>query len=256
MAETGDSHCFSALLLAKPADTPMLGRVLVSHGFQVVNARNASGALELSRHERFDLAVYDQEVAGALELAEERRAASLPRVAIGLLPPSDRPLPAARLHFLVRKPIDPELLAKTIQACFAPIAADRRSSFRHEACIETESCLLRHQGKVRDLPGVRIMNFSLTGLCVEAGEMLPQTAITELTFPLPRTNILVHLRGVIMWAHASGRAGVKLVQVDPANRRKLEDWVDRAFLQKRGSAGQRSGVAEAAGTSLQQNGTA
>lgn len=226
MPDHGDAAGLSALVLAKAHSSDMVSNVLRSHGFKVVNASNTPTASELCSHRRFDLGVYDGDIAGAFGLTEPGRAGALPRVAIGLLPAEAQHFPGTRLHFIVRKPIDPDLLHKTVKASFAPIACERRLSFRHGALIDVISCSLFYRGRSWQLSAARVLNLSLTGLCIQTPEMLPQEAVLETVFRLPLSHATVQLAGRVVWSHASGRSGVKFMNLDAHNQHKLEDWAD------------------------------
>jgi hypothetical protein len=228
MLRPADPPGFSALLLAHAAHAGMVKRILQSHGFNVLHLPNAPAASQLSKQRRFDLAVYDEEVRGALELADYGNT-SLHRVAIGLLSEGGIGSAGARLHFIMRKPLNTELLDKAVKAAFAPIAADRRASFRHEANIENALCRLHNLEGLHDLHGVTIVNLSLTGLCVQTREMLPQHSRIEFVLPFPHPYGRVHLCGRVVWSHSSGRSGVRFTHVDASNQRKLEDWADSMY---------------------------
>jgi len=217
----------SALVLAQPESALVSNAILRSNGFEVKEPRDACSARELCRHRRFDLAVYDESLDGAMDLAAGGYASSLPRVSIGLLMNPARVSP--RLHFVLPKPLSGEVFSRTVKAALAPIAADRRQRFRHEAHIDVTSCSLLHGGRVLLLSGVTVVNLSLTGLCLQASEMLPQSATVNLAFTLPFSQINVCLSGTVVWAHASGRAGIQLTHVHGDDQRRLEDWVDGVF---------------------------
>lgn len=218
----------SALLVANPSSVILVKRVLLSHGFEVLDMTDAAGACNLAKQRRFDLAVYDEDVRGALELADYNNT-SLHRVAIGLLSEGRGCSPRAHLHFVMRKPLDPGLIDKAVKAAFAPIAADRRSSFRHATDVLLISTLLHDGENSRSLPGARIVNLSLTGVCIEASEMLPQQARVELVFPLPGHSGTMHIAGRVVWSHTSGRSGVKFTAIRPSDQHTLEDWADTMF---------------------------
>lgn len=221
----------SALVLANRDHAILMTRVLESHGFKVTRSVSADSAEELCKRQRFDLAVYDHDVNGALELTGARHLSSRPRVAVGLYPLTRTSRASQdRLHFVVHKPFTADLFAKTIKAAYGPIAADRRVSFRHQVDVAA-SCSLLHRGEVRKVEGTRIVNLSCTGVCLQAPEMLPQAAEVELSFQLPSSQITVRLAGMVIWAHASGRAGIKFTQLDPEEQRKLEDWLDSLLPQ-------------------------
>jgi hypothetical protein len=217
----------SALVLSGNAEAVLVNRVLESHGFRVERAQNAKAAETLCRGERFDLAVYDHSVTGAIELAGPRCPTSRPRVTVGILPPAGASEGASkRLHFVVRKPFTSDLFARTVKAAYGPIAADRRVSFRHNVRIAVSSCRLDHHGSMRSISGAQIVNISQTGMCLQSEEMLPQNAGLALDFTVPHRQLALHVQGRVMWSHASGRAGVKFGQLKPADLRNLEDWLD------------------------------
>jgi len=221
------SQPLSALVLVESESARLATDVLRSHGFEIRQAGDASSAGELCRHRRFDLGVYDESVQGAMEMAGVERSSSLPRVSIGLLKNASRVFP--RLHFVLPKPLSTEVFSRTVKAALGPIAADRRQSFRHQAHIDVASCCLLHGGRARPLSAVTVVNLSLTGLCLQASEMLPQSAIVELAFALPSSQINVCLSGIVVWSQASGRAGIMLTSVHRDDQRRLEDWVDSLF---------------------------
>jgi hypothetical protein len=216
----------SALLVANPTSVIAVKRILLSYGFEVLDM-DAASAPKLAKQRRFDLAVYDEDVCGALDLAVNN--ASLHRVAIGLLSEGRGGVPRAHLHFVMRKPLDADLLGKTVKAAFAPIAADRRSSFRHDTDIPLISTLLHNGRSSRSLSGVRIVNLSLTGVCLEAGEMLPQQARVELVLQLPGDSGRIRIAGRVVWSHSSGRSGVQFTAIHSSDQHKLEDWADTIF---------------------------
>jgi hypothetical protein len=217
----------SALVVSGNAEAVLVNRVLESHGFRVERAANARAAETLCRGERFDMAVYDHSVSGAMELAGPRCPTSRPRVTVGILPAAGASESVSRrLHFVVRKPFTSDLFARTVKAAYGPIAADRRVSFRHQVGIAASSCTLDHLGQTRSVSRAQIVNISQTGMCLQTAEMLPQNARLQLDCPVPQQEIALQLKGTVMWAHASGRAGVKFSQLNPADQRNLEDWLD------------------------------
>jgi len=216
----------SALVLANRDHAILVTRVLESHGFKVTRSVSADSAEEMCKRQRFDLAVYDHDVNGALELTGARHLSSRPRVAVGLYPLTKTSQASqTRLHFVVHKPFTADLFAKTVKAAFGPIAAERRVSFRHQVDVAA-SCSFIHRGETRKLEEARIVNLSCTGLCLQGPEMLPQAAEIEVSFPLPSSQVTVRLAGTVIWAHASGRSGVKFTQLAPDEQHKLEDWLD------------------------------
>jgi c-di-GMP-binding flagellar brake protein YcgR len=79
---------------------------------------------------------------------------------------------------------------------------------------------------MRSISGAQIVNISQTGMCLQSEEMLPQNGGLALDFTVPHRQLVLQLRGIVMWSHASGRAGVKFSELKPADQRNLEDWLD------------------------------
>ena len=61
---------------------------------------------------------------------------------------------------------------------------------------------------------------------MQTGEMLPQEANIQLSFSIPGGETIVEATGTVIWAHASGRAGIKLVGLSPEAQPHFGDWVD------------------------------
>jgi CheY-like chemotaxis protein len=219
----------SALLLSNNADAIQISRVLESSGFTVARAMDAIVAHKLCKAQRFDLAVYDQDVSGAMELASLRSPSSRPRVTVGLLPSTAKHIAETRLNFIVYRPLNDDLFARIVRAAYRPIAADRRANLRHKVSIHTTSCNLLHQGEIRRLKAATIVNLSRTGMCVETSEILPQTARIQLSFLLPENGVPVRVTGTVIWTHASGQGGIQFGQLEFEEQRKLEDWLDSKF---------------------------
>jgi response regulator RpfG family c-di-GMP phosphodiesterase len=221
------SPSYTALVLSDHPDAVLMKAVLESHGFRVAKATDVASAEILCRSERFDLAVYDQHVAGALDLAGMKSPSSRPRVAVGLVQAMQfRDVVGKRLHLVLRRPFTEGELSKTVKAAYGPIAADRRLNFRHEVNLKADSCNLLHRGELRTLTEVVIVNFSLTGMCLQTREMLPQTGRVHMSFVIPGEDVALRVAGTVIWAHACGRCGIKFNQLDSGAQRKLEGWVD------------------------------
>jgi hypothetical protein len=202
-------------------------RMLESHGFAVSKTDNAVLARELCRRKRFDLAIYDHDNCNELELAGGSTLFGTPRVVLGLIGSNRITQPLGRrVHFVVQKPFTGDLFRKTLKAAYGAIASSRRLSSRHEVCIDATSCCLIHREERRALKTATIINISHSGMCVQTGEMLPQEANIRLSFSIPGGETIVQASGTVIWAHASGRAGIKFVGLSPEAQPHFGDWLD------------------------------
>ena len=202
-------------------------RMLESHGFAVSKTDDAVLARELCRRKRFDLAVYDQDSAHELNAAGSSTLFGTPHVVLGLVGSNRTGQPLGkRIHFVVQKPFTSDLFRKTLKAAYGAIASSRRLSSRHEVCIDLISSCLIHRGERRALKTATIMNISHGGMCVQTVEILPQGANLQLSFSIPGNETIVEATGTVIWAHASGRAGIKLVGLSPEAQPHFGDWLD------------------------------
>jgi hypothetical protein len=128
--------------------------------------------------------------------------------------------------FVVQKPFTSDLFRKTLKAACGAIASSRRLSSRHEVCINSVSFCLISGAERRTLKTATIMNISHGGMCVQTGEMLPQGANIQLSFSIPGDETIVEATGTVIWAHASGRAGIQLVGLSPEAQPYFGDWLD------------------------------
>ncbi|MGH9565876.1 MAG: PilZ domain-containing protein [Candidatus Angelobacter sp.] len=200
-------------------------RILESHGFQVFEPMRAAEARNMCAERRFDLAVYDEDSPGATGMARNEPR-SAPHVILRLVSPdSGAQSLSGRSHFLLQKPFTSDLFAKTIRACYGAIALGRRSSFRHEVSVAASACRIAHEGETRRLDRVTMINISATGMCVETADMLPQGAQISLSFRAKEVDATLYLQGTVVWAHASGRAGIKLVKTDSEKEGQFEAWL-------------------------------
>src|SRR5690348_8798960 len=216
----------SALLLCdSPIAATGITRVLQSFGFRVSTPATAREARAICHHSRFDLALYDEDSSEALELASNEPK-SAPRAVI-MLANSDnvRRVAPGRFHFIVQKPFTRDLLAKTVRATFGLIAQERRSSYRHQVSLAASNCRSTFGSENKDLGGVRIVNISRTGMCIEAGEMLAQESGIEVGFTAEAAHGVLQLKGVVVWSHASGRCGIQLSKLDSKMEYRLRAWL-------------------------------
>ena len=221
------SH-LSALVLSNDIHPSAISaRMLESHGFAVSKTDNAVLAQELCRGKRFDLAIYDQDSFAEPEPAGGSKLFATPHVVLGMIGTSRVSRPTGqRVHFVVQKPFTSDLFSKTLKAAYHAIASRRRLSSRHEVCIDSTSCCLIHRGERRSLKTATIMNISHGGMCVQTGEMLPQEAHVQLSFSIPGHDMIAQATGTVIWAHTSGRAGIKLVGLSPEAQPHFGKWLD------------------------------
>jgi CheY-like chemotaxis protein len=221
-------QALSALLLSN--DTAVLrvsNRILDDYHFSVKAVSSAPAAADLIGCSRFDLAVYDQDTPGAIELAS-RTAVGAPGVVFATIGDSKTAATTGkRIHVTLQKPLTADLFARSLKAAYGLMIKEKRAAFRHPVRIHPSVSNLILEGEKRGLENAVILNVSQTGLCLSVpGLLLPQDATLQIAFALPASNELIHVVAKVVWSHISGRAGVKFVLIPPKQERTFLSWLD------------------------------
>jgi len=236
----------SALLVCGDAGTlSVTQKVLEEYGMSVRVAPSAPAADLLMKRTRFDLAVFDSDVPGAMQLAAPD-ANHTPKMIFGLVRAfKTDAVVGKRVHFIVQKPFSADILGKSLRAAYGSMLRERRAAFRHPVHITASSCVLLLENGQRNVPNAKILDVSQTGLCLETQETLPQGVVLQISFALPNSKESLQFSGSVMWNQNSGKAGIKFVRVDSAEQIKLNSWLESigpgdAELVGRGTSGRQS----------------
>jgi CheY-like chemotaxis protein len=218
----------SALLLSNdPAAVRVTNRILDKFSFKVNTVTTAPAASELMGSHRFDLAVYDQSTAGAIELASQKSSLP-PGVVFAMLDDCRKAgLAGKRIHFTLSKPLNADVFARSIKAAYGLILKEKRAAFRHRVSLRPAYARLIHRGETRDITDPQIINLSQTGLCMTvSGALLPQDAMVQIGIPLPDQQSIVRTTGKVIWADFSGKAGVNFMHIPSEEEKKMSAWLD------------------------------
>ncbi|HWX55901.1 MAG TPA: PilZ domain-containing protein [Verrucomicrobiae bacterium] len=217
----------SALVLSNDAGVVGLtNRVFDDYGFDVNVVHTASAARDLIKRGSVDLAVYDNDVDGAMDLVANK-ANGNPRMVFAMVRREKRPdLQGRRIHFVVQKPFTADFFVKSLKAAYGVMLRERRNAFRQKLGVSASSAVVGQDSGQRSLSNVTIANISKTGLRLTAGELLPLGATLQLGFTLPEDGELTVVSGVIVWACDNGGAGIRFNHVAPADQKKLNLWID------------------------------
>ncbi|SRR5258707_2863448 len=219
---------FSALLLcADPVALGEVHKVLQEYDFRVTVAATALAADREMENTRFDLAVYDNDIPGAIQLTGRKVSAKVPKMVFAIMPSATAAeMQGKRIHFVVQKPIAADLFGRSLRAAFGIMLKERRAAFRHLVQIVPTSCFVMHSDRRQDLANTTVLDISQTGLCFQTSELLMSDAIVRVRFELPETQETVQLTGTVIWVRASGRTGLKFTNVAPEQQKLLNDWLD------------------------------
>lgn len=226
----------SALLVSNDnAAVRVTNGVLTDYSFNVQTAATPRSASELMKSSRFDLVIYDQQTPGAIDLASISNG-PIPGIAFAILDGSQSAdISEKRIHFSLQRPFTADLFARTVRAAYGMVIQEKRAAFRHEVQICASGADVLHAGQKRSLANPVIVNLSQTGLCLHVQGAVPQGATLQINFALPEIQESLHLVGIVVWTHASGRAGVRFTRIAVEERRKLHEWLDSRLPPNLGS---------------------
>ena len=216
---------FSALVVCiDPGPIGVIQRVLEEHAVSIRVAATVPAANHLMKPSKFDMAVLDNDVPGALELAAFRDG---PKMIIALVcVGKESEVRNKRVHFIVQKPFTPDLFARSIRAAYGPLLLERRVGYRHRVQIVPASCILMNDTGQRAVERSAILDLSQAGLCLQTSETLPQHAMIRIEFQLPNSSTLIHAAGYVTRTQVAGRAGVQFSSIPTADRAKLNAWLE------------------------------
>jgi len=219
---------FSALLLCtEPGPLSVVQKTLEEYSVSVRAVSSAAAAVQLIKTNKFDLGVYDADIAGALDLVGGRSPLANPKMIFALVQGNRlSEIPGKRVQFMVQKPFTADLFARTLRAAYGTMLRDRRIAFRHAVQIRPDSIdLVQEQGR-QALHNCTILDLSQTGMCIQTLEILPQGATLEIEFRLPELGEKMQIVGSVMWTRASGRTGVKFGHIAPSEHKMLITWLE------------------------------
>jgi response regulator RpfG family c-di-GMP phosphodiesterase len=225
----------SALLLSNDAAAVrMSNKILGDYSFQIKSATSAATACDLLQRNRFHLAILDEAIPGSIDLASQA-SATVPRIVFAIVGGPKSNIGGKRIHFTLQKPLTADLFSRSVRAAYGVMLREMRAAYRHKVCIHAETAAVMCAGREQKVERVLIHDLSQTGLCLSAeGALLPQGAAVQIGFRLPATQDVLNITGAVIWAHGSGRAGVKFIRVPREDRVKLQTWFD-AELRREGA---------------------
>jgi CheY-like chemotaxis protein len=218
---------YSALLVSNdPGTLSITQRVLEEYGFHVNRMTTAAAAEQALRSVRFDLAIYDNDVPGALQLAGGNSTVAA-RMAFALMRRQTvKEAKGKQVHFIIQKPFTTDLITRSLRAAFGTMLRQKRRTFRHSVQIVPSSCTAGYDGIPKKLGNPTILNISQSGLCMKVDDLLAQGVKVQIELDLPESFQKVCLRGIVIWSQASGRTGVKLTDVKVEHQKLLNEWLN------------------------------
>jgi hypothetical protein len=220
-------NAFSALLLLKDGySLSIVKKVFEEYGVELNAALNGPELAQRLRHNRFDLAVVDND----LLTAHWPLPVDLPTrwngIALVLRGKEQLALQDRRVNLVIPKPITADLLSRSIKAVYTTMARRRIANYRHPVMLRLLYVRLLDHGMPRPLDRAMVLNLSQTGLCLSASQNLHPGAVVSAKIPLPDSKESLDISGTVMWSDLSGRTGLQFHRLSEFERKKLEDHLN------------------------------
>ncbi len=195
---------------------------------QCSDPRAAAARLEA---ERYDAILIDcKALPAALEFiaAARHSAANTSAVIIGMVEGREqvRDVFGNGANFILYKPVSGERAASSLRAARGLMRREKRGKQRVRVHAQASIAY----GRTENAPAT-LLDLSEDGLAIQSECRLPQRCRVYFEFTLPGQPWVVRLAGEVMWQDASGRVGIRFVDVPQNSRRVLTDWI-RANLSR------------------------
>ncbi|HUK87582.1 MAG TPA: response regulator [Terriglobales bacterium] len=220
----------SLLVCRDSATLRTLRQVLEENNFGIRLFSESAAALKAVGETRFDAVVVDCGVEGAGEVLKQLRSSRPNRNTIAFAI-SDGATPVAGTvqagaHFVLRKPVSAEWMARNLRAALGPMLGERRRYFRHK--LEVPVVLIDGGKEIL----ANTSNLSEGGMAVHTRGHGNPPAVVNFKFELPGTGRSISGKGEVVWADAQGMAGIRFRTLAEGCQAVLEQWLNSRPPQK------------------------
>ena len=180
-------------------------------------------ALDRLVHERYEAVIVDCQVADATDMLRYIRLTGDNKNAVSLALVENLGAMQGALdngaNFVLCKPLAAEPVARTIRAMKGLIFRMGRRSVRVQ--VQTLAFVELNSHAEQAI----ILDLSEGGMAIQALAPVEASKVLQIRFDLPGTKKRLQLNGEIAWADASGRAGIRFVDVPQQCLDVLKDWI-------------------------------
>ncbi len=203
----------------------LLNTVLGDMGMAVEHTSSISHGLERLNDESFDAVILDYRADQSSEeflakLRHTRKSRNTLLVAVVDSEYSARPVFGLGANFVLYRPLSLERTRLSLRAARGLMRRERRRTPR----IPVNSTVSVAYPGTEELRAT-IVDLSDGGTSVRSGSTLPPACKVYFQFALPGQQQAVRLSGEVAWQDASGRTGIRFVDVPQASRRLMHAWL-------------------------------
>jgi len=217
-----------ALVVCPDQDSASLLALLLSEmGMAAEHTPSTSCGLELLDSQRFDAVVLDyradqssEEFLAHLRQSAKNRASML--IAIVDSEFNARPVFALGANFVLYRPLSSERTRISLRAARGLLRRERRRAPRKPV---SSTANVAYPG-APELSAV-LTDLSDGGTLIHTANRIPPACKVYFEFTLPDQKQLIRLSGEVAWQDASGRTGIRFLDVPQASRRLMQTWLQQ-----------------------------
>ena len=203
----------------------LLSSVLGEMGLSPEHTPSITRGLEKLNEEHFDAVVLDYHANQSSEeflakLRQNGRNRSTLLIVIVDADFSARPVFGLGANFVLYRPLSPERTRLSLRAARGLMRRERRRGPR----IPVNSAANIAYPGTEDVKAT-LLDLSDGGTAVRSGNTLPPSCKVYFQFALPGQPQSVRLSGEVAWQDASGRSGIRFVDVPQASRKVIHAWL-------------------------------
>ena len=217
-----------ALVVSPDQDSASLLTLILSElGMAAEHTPSISRGLELLDNERFDAIILDyradqgsEEFLSHLRRSAKNRASML--IAVVDSEFNARPVFGLGANFVLYRPLSSERTRISLRAARGRMRRERRRAPRTPLSSTANVAY----------PGAPELNAVLTdlsdgGTSLQTANRIPPACKVYFEFALPGQMQLVRLSGEVAWQDASGRTGIRFLDVPQSSRRLMQTWLQQ-----------------------------
>jgi CheY-like chemotaxis protein len=217
-----------ALVVCPDQDSASLLTLILSElGMAAEHTSSIARGLELLDGQRFDAIILDyradqssEQFFARLRQSAKNRASMLIAVVDGNF--NARPVFGLGANFILYRPLSSERTRISLRAARNLMRRERRRAPR--AAVSSTANVA--------CPGTPDLNAVLTdlsdgGTLIQTANRLPPACKVYFEFALPGQQQLVRLSGEVAWQDATGRTGIRFLDVPQSSRRLMQTWLQQ-----------------------------
>lgn len=215
----------SLVVCTDDATTQVLRGILEALGLAVEVCAAASDVAGKLAHTRYDAVVVDCEnEPEALDALRQVRSSSRCSTAliIAIAAPQNnvRGMFALGINFVLYKPISEERAWSSLRAARTLMQREKRRSGR----VAAHAKVSLDYANAENVPAT-LIDLSEEGSALQSQKKLPSDCRVYFQFALPGHSSLIRLSAEVVWQDATGRVGMRFVNVPTTSRRVLRNWL-------------------------------